>query len=223
MESFVVVSQGRFVCLVSVEDTRVAIRGDLAAVPAPEGDCAIVGLVTREGDLFTVVSCTHDGWETVRAIACREGWQWQSGKPQLPTAEELFAPLDNPAVKVRRVDLDDCAELLKRHEIALSSSPGERVITSVDGGAVANSYKYRADADSVRIDTLPTGETRWTSVRTWAKKVTFGRVGQFSRDGQRTSCGECPRCLEEKRLAKNAAAKARRAAAKAQAQVQAGQ
>lgn len=220
MENFVIVSQGRFVCLVSTVDTRIAIRGDLSAVPAPEGDCAIVGMVTREGDLFTVVSCTHDGWETVRALACREGWQWQSGKPQLPTAEELFSPLDNPNSWVRRVDLDDCRELLKRHQLALASSPGERVITGVDGGAVANSYKYRADADKVTLDTLPTGETRWTSIRTWAKKVAFGRVGQlqFSRDGQSVRCGECPRCLEEKRLAKNAAAKAKRAEKKAQAQ-----
>lgn len=223
MENFVVVTQGRFVCLVSVEDTSIAIRGDLAPVPSPEGDCAIVGMVAREGDQFSVVACTHEGWETVRALACSEGWQWQTGKAKLPTAKQLFAPLDNPAVKARRVDLDDCAELLKRHKIALAASPGERVITTIDGGAVANSYKYRADADKVTLDTLPTGETRWTSVRTWAKKVAFGRNGQFSRDGQSVRCGECPRCLEEKRRAKNAAAKAKRAAAKAQAQAQAGQ
>lgn len=223
MENFVVVTQGRSVCLVSTEDTSIAIRGDLAPAPSPEGDCTIVGMVRRTGAVLAITACTHEGWETVRALACREGWQWQLGEAQLPTAEELFASLDNPALKVRRVDLDDCAELLKRHEAAVAASCGERVITSVDGGAVANSYKYRADAVRVVLDTLPTGETRWALVPAWAKKVAFGRAGRFSRDAESVYCGECPKCLEEKRQLKNAAARARRAAAKAQAQAQAGQ
>ena len=67
------------------------------------------------GDQFTITACTHEGWNGSRPRMPR-GVAMADGQGEAAHSEEA-TPLDNPAVKARRVDLDDCAELLKRHKL----------------------------------------------------------------------------------------------------------
>lgn len=58
--------------------------------------------------------------------------------------------------------------------LALARATGHVVTTSADGGAVPNSYKYRAQTDFLRVVARPDGTADVTATRTHARSVSGG-------------------------------------------------
>ena len=158
-------------------------------------------------------------FENVKYIACQHGWVFEFSTPEnYPTARDIYAPFEKSRAKTRRVSFEDCENLIAKHTEAILAHPTKHIISVVDGGAVSNSYGFRAEADFVRIETLPTGETRFKSGRSYAKNVPHGASGSWDVKIHGTGCGKCIKCADEARMKRNAAAKARRAAKKSAAQ-----
>lgn len=60
---------------------------------------------------------------------------------------------------------------------ALARATGHTVTTAADGGAVPGAYKYRAEADLIRVAAHPDGTADVTATRTHARKVRGGDDG----------------------------------------------
>lgn len=203
---------------VSAEDEKICSSLDFKPVEA-KGPMQKWATVRIEEGCTMVFQCSFEQFENVKYIACRNGWQFEFSTPRnYPSAQDLFAPLEKSRAKTRRVNFEECENIIAKHTEAVLANPGKQIVSVVDGGAVNNSYGYRADSDFVRVETLPTGETRFKSGRSYAKNVPGGASGSWDVKIHGTGCGKCDKCADEARIRRNAAAKARRAAKKSQAQ-----
>jgi hypothetical protein len=81
-----------------------------------------------------------------------------------------------PRAKERRIDASTALAAIARHTAACAQYPGEKVATRAHGGAVANAYRGKADADWLVITTNAEGYTSWVATRDWARKAPYGNV-----------------------------------------------
>ena len=75
--------------------------------------------------------------------------------PKLHQAIEI----GNRGAKARRLSFIDATVAFSAHCKLACANPGKRVRTTMLGGRVANSYKYRATSTDIVLETSKSGET----------------------------------------------------------------
>lgn len=83
----------------------------------------------------------------------------------------------HPRARERILRFEDLDTSWSEAAAALALATGRDVTTQADGGAVPNSYKYRADADHVRVIAHPDGTSTVTATRARARHLSYGDSG----------------------------------------------
>lgn len=108
-------------------------------------------------------------------------------------AEAMLAALhaNTPRVKTRRLESVSGTARAVEKALAATDHNDLQIVITEDGGAVANSYKYRAESDVLQIKLIRDVDVWRVNIRadrTWAPKRTGGDNGcrsiRIKRDGQ---------------------------------------
>jgi len=94
-----------------------------------------------------------------------------------------------PKARSRTLDADDIEHAVRTHlRLSRKAPEGSVVRTTLTGGFVPNSYKYRADCDHVTIEGRKAASLTVLPQRAWAQKRSHGdgdtQITRYIADGQ---------------------------------------